>query len=414
MTEERKQTGITRRDLLKTVGVLAGASAAGSTLAACGPLGARPTASGPLRIGVLLPFSDIYAVVGESITEAMRMYFESVGNEAGGRTIELIQEDTEIQPDVGAQKARKLVEQDEVDLVVGPVSSGVAHGIRDYFHQNQKLLIIPNAGSNALSRDLRSPYIFRTSFTNWQHSWPLGGWAYENVAQKVFVTVPDYAAGRQFVSGFLNNFQAHGGELVAEPQYTPFPNMGDPAPFIAEIQQADPPMVFCFYAGGAASTFMQAYHEFGLSDQIPLVAIGNTVGEDLLPSLGEAAMGVHSSLHWALLLDNPQNQAFTEAYRERTGNDANVYAQQGYDTAQVIVEAVNPVEGDTSNLDQLLEALKGVQFAGVRGEFKFDPATNTVINPIYVREVQDVDGALHNVVVENLGTFADPGDDSKG
>jgi len=414
MAEHKSTIRMTRRDFLKAMGVLAGTAAAGPVLSACGPLVGQPAASKPLKIGLLLPYSDIYAVLGESITEAMKMYFESVGNEAGGRKIEIITEDTEIKPDIGLQKARKLVEQDQVDLVAGLVSSGVANAVRDYFHDNKKILIIANAGSNVITRAKRSPYIFRTSFTNWQPNWPLGGWAYENVAKKVFVSAPDYAAGHNMVDAFLNNFQAHGGELVAEPQFTPFPSMGDPAPFITEIQNADPPMVYCFYSGGAAVTFIKAYGEFGLTGKIPLVCAGFTVEEDVLPAEGDAALGAHSGLHWALLLDNPENKAFTKAYKERTGKDANVFAMQGYDTARVIVEAVNAVEGNTSDTEKFIEALEGVKFKSPRGEFKFDPKTHNVINRIYVREVKKVEGALHNVVIEDLGEFPDPGDDSKG
>ncbi len=414
MREHKSANSISRRDFLKAMGVLAGTAVAGPVLSACVPVASPPAASKPLKVGVLFPKSGIYAFVGESIGEAMQMYFESVGNEAGGRKIEFISEDTEIKPDIGLQKARKLVEQDQVDLVAGVVSSGVANAVRDYFHDNKKILIIANAGSNALTRAKRSPYIFRTSFSNWQNEWPLGGWAYENVAKKVFVSAPDYAAGHDMVSAFLNNFLGHGGELIAEPQFTPFPSMGDPAPFISEIKNANPPMVYCFYGGQAAANFIKAYGEFGLSGKIPVVADGATVGEDVLPAEGEAAFGIYSGLHWALLLDNPENKAFTKAYKERTGRDANVFAMQGYDTARVIVEAVNTLEGDTSNTDQLIEAIAAVKFNSPRGEFKFDPQTHNVINHVYLRQVQRVEGELHNVVLQDLGEYPDPGDDSKG
>jgi len=157
---------LTRRQFLKLTGVAAAGYAASPLLSACGG-----GASGPVKIGVLLPYSDIYAVLGESITEAMKMYFDSVGNEAGGRQIEIIAEDTELKPDVAQQKARKLVEQDEVDLVAGVVSSGVLMGLRDYFDSAKKLLICANAGANAISRGAKTPYIWRTSFSNWQPNW---------------------------------------------------------------------------------------------------------------------------------------------------------------------------------------------------------------------------------------------------
>ncbi|MFQ5859828.1 MAG: ABC transporter substrate-binding protein [Anaerolineae bacterium] len=414
MTEHRSTYRMSRRDFLKAMGVLAGTAAAGPVLSACVPVAGPPAASKPFKVGVLFPKSGIYAFVGESIGEAMQMYFESVGNEAGGRKIEFTSEDTEIKPDIGLQKARKLVEQDQVDLVAGVVSSGVANAVRDYFHDNKKILIIANAGSNALTRAKRSPYIFRTSFSNWQNEWPLGGWAYENVAHKVFVSAPDYAAGHDMVNAFLNNFLGHGGELIGEPQFTPFPSMGDPAPFISEIKNANPPMVYCFYGGQSAANFIKAYGDFGLSGKIPIVADGATVGEDVLPAQGDAALGVYSGLHWALLLDNPENKAFTKTYKERTNRDANVFAMQGYDTARVIVEALNALGGDTSDTGKLIEAIGAVQFKSPRGEFKFDPETHNVINHVYLRQVQKVEGGLHNVVLQDLGEFPDPGDDSKG
>ena len=150
---------VSRRQFLKVAGGTAAALTLPSLLSACNTGGA----SGPLKIGVLLPYSDIYAVLGESITQAMEMYFESLGNELAGRPIELIREDTEINPDVAQQKARKLVEQDEVDFVTGVVSSGVLGGLRDYFEETETLLICSNAGANGLSRGAKTPYIWRTS-----------------------------------------------------------------------------------------------------------------------------------------------------------------------------------------------------------------------------------------------------------
>ncbi len=408
MMSRKTSSKLSRRQFLKVAGVSAAGYMAGPLLAAC-----ASAPAGPVKIGILLPYSDIYAVLGESITEAMLMYFEEAGNQAGGRQIEVITEDTEITPDVAQQKARKLVEQDEVDLVAGVVSTGVLMGLRDYFDSTQKLLICANAGGNAISRGAKTPYIWRTSFSNWQPNWPLGTWAYENVAQKAYISAPDYGAGHNMADAFANSFQAAGGEILGT-QFTPFPNMGDPAPFITEIQSADPPMVFCFYSGGAAVTFVQAYGEFGLTGGIPLVAAGFTVEEDVLPAQGDAALGAFSGLHWALLLDNAENRAFTAAYKERTGRDANVFAVQGYDTGRVIVEMLNAVQGDTSDVQAMIDVLPGISFNSPRGPFKLDTKTQNPAQHIYVREVQDVGGELHNVVIEDLGEIVDPGDDSLG
>ncbi len=442
MKQDKRYKRLSRRDFLKLAGVAGAGVAAGPLLAACGagattaptaaPTAAAtaaataaptavptvaptlaPTAGPSLKIGVLLPYSDIYAVLGESITEAMKMYFESVGNTAGGRPIELITEDEGTKPDEALQKARKLVEQDQVDLVAGIVSSGVAAACRDYFDETQNLLIIANAGANALTRAAKSKYIFRTSFSNWQPNWPLGTWAYENVGKKAALSVPDYGAGHDMEKAFINSFTAAGGEII-KTQYTPFPQMGDPAPFITELADAGADLIYAFYSGAAAVAFVKAYGDFGLTGQIPFVCAGFAVEEDVLPSQGDAALGAKSGLHWALNLDNEVNKQFTADYKARTTKNANVFAVQGYDTARVIVEAINATQGDTSDKDKLVEAIAGVTFDGPRGAFKFDPNTHNVVQHIYVRDVQKVGDELHNVILKDVGEVVDPGDDSLG
>ncbi len=405
----KNNLSFTRRQFLKTAGAAAVAWAAVPLLSACG--GQR--GSDLVKIGVLLPFSDIYAVLGESITEGMKMYLDEIGNEAGGRKIELVIEDSEIKPDVAQQKARKLVEQDEVDFVTGIVSSGVLIGLRDYLIETKKLLICSNAGANQLSRDLKTPYIWRTSFTNWMQHWPIGAWAAQNVGKRVYITVPDYAAGENALLAFTNNFEANGGTVIGV-QRTPFPNMGDPAPFIAELAEARPDLVYAWYSGSSAVTFIKAYHDFGLSGTLPLVTSGFTVGEDVRPAQGEAALGIHNSLHWAPLLDNEENKTFKQAYQERTGQDADVYTVQGYDTGRVIAEMLNTVEGDTTNVDKMIEVLSGISFKSPRGPFALDAHSQAPRQNMYLRQVQEVEGVLQNVVLGSLGEFVDPGDDSKG
>ncbi|MCC6187846.1 MAG: ABC transporter substrate-binding protein [Anaerolineales bacterium] len=403
--------GLSRRGFLKLTGAAgAGMAAAPWLLAGCSP---AVTTSQPLKIGLLLPYSAVYAELGNSIERGVRMYLDETGNEAGGRSIEIITEDEGATPDDATPKARKLVEQDEVDIVAGIVSSGVLGALRDYFDSNKKLLICANAGANGISRGGKTPYIWRTSFSNWQPNWPVGPWAAENVGKRVFVSVPDYAAGHNMRDAFLNSYQAAGGEAVGL-QVTPFPNIGDPAPFITEIANADVDFLYCFYSGGQAVTFLKAYGDFGLAGKLPLLCAGFMVEEDVLPAEGDYALGARSGLHWALYLDNPENKTFVEAYRAKYPDKTpDVFAVQGYDTGRVIVEMLNRTQGDSS-ADKMVAALDGISFASPRGPFTLDAATQNPKQHIYLREVQAIDGAPHNVSLADLGEVADPGDDSKG
>jgi branched-chain amino acid transport system substrate-binding protein len=404
---------LNRRQFLKATGVAAGTLAASSLLSACGPFAGTTSGGAPVKIGVLLPYSDIYAALGESITAAMEMAFEEAGNTAGGRKITLVKEDEGTAVDAAAQKAKKLVEQDEVAFVTGIVSSGVLAGVRDYFHNNKKLLICSNAGANALSRTAKSPYIWRTSFTNWQPNWPVGTWAAKNVGKKAFVSIPDYGAGNDTLNSFKNSFEAAGG-TVMQVQKTPFPNIGDAAPFVTEIQKAAPDFLYCFYSGGAAVAFLKAWGQFGLAGKIPLLGSGYMVEEDVLPSLGDTALGVRTGLFWAYGLENDENKKFKEAYKKKTGKDPNVFSVQGYDTGKAIVEMLNKLQGDTSSVDKMTETLSGITFKSPRGTFAIDKATQAPKHKIYLREVQKKAEGLHNYIIADLGDIVDPGDNSKG
>ena len=383
------------------------ASPSPSPAAQAAPAPAKPVASGPLKLGLLVPTSAVYSQLGDDIADGMSLYLESVGNRAGGRPIEVIREDEGIDPQPALQKARKLIEQDRVDVFAGVVSTAVVYAIRDLLHNSQTIFVGANAGGNDLTRARKSPYIFRASFTSWQVSYPLGEWIAKNVSKKVFVSAADYGFGQESAAAFKENFTRNGGEVVGEV----YPRLGttDYAPFLPQIQGANPEASYSFYSGSDAVSFVKQYAEFGLKDRIKLTGAGFLVEEDVLPAQGEAAVGAISSLFWAKTLDNPENRRFGDDYRAKTRREPSVFAVQGYDTARVIVEGVNAVGGDTANKEALIKALENVKFASPRGPFEFDPQTHQVVQTMYIRETRMQDGKPTNVVIADLGTVRDPG-----
>lgn len=388
---------LSRRDFLL------GSAAAGAVLGS-GSLGKAPAvlaqANAPVKLGVLLPYSKVYAQLGRDITDGMALYFDKVGWTAGGRKIELIKEDEELEPRVGIQKTRKLIEQDRVDLMTGIVATHIAYAIRDIVDGAKTILVVSNAGGNALTRERKSPYIFRTSFTSWQISYPMGEWVAKQVAKNVYLIAADYAFGAESVAAFRESFTAAGGQVTGELK----PKLGetDYAPYLGQIRSARPEAVYAFFSGSDASRFVKQFGEYGLKPHIQLTGAGFMVEEDVLGAQGRAALGTLSSLHWAITLDNPENRAFTAAYQKAFGRPASVFAMQGYDTARVIVEALNAVGGDTGNKSRLIEALATVRFESPRGPVAFDPATHHVVQNIYLREVKESQGGLHNAVVRTI------------
>jgi branched-chain amino acid transport system substrate-binding protein len=394
---------LTRRTLLAT-----GSLAAAGALA--GPWVRRARAQGaPLKVGLVLPYTGVYAVLGESITQGMELVFARENWTVAGRKIEMIKEDDEMKPPVGIRKTEKLIDSDRVDILTGPVHSGILMGMRDKVHASKTILIVSNAGADAISRERCSRWIFRTSFSNWQPNQPMGGWVAKNVAKDVFITAPNYQAGKDQLDAFKETFVPAGGKIVGED----YPKLGetDYAPYLTKIRQSGAKAVYAFFSGTDAVNFVKQFDQFGLKATVKLTGAGFLTEPDVLPAQGKSALGVITGHFYTPLLDNPTNQRFVKDFREKfAGKMPDGFACQGYDTAEVIVRALKVVSGNTQDKDKLVEAIAKVEFDSPRGRFRFDPKTHNVIQPfIYIREVKETPLGLNNVPIDKVADVRDPG-----
>ncbi|MBI1846599.1 MAG: ABC transporter substrate-binding protein [Candidatus Rokubacteria bacterium] len=388
---------------------LAGTSAVAAGVA-MGPWVLRSHAqAGPIKIGVVLPYSGVYAVLGESITQAMELVFARENWTVAGRKIEMIKEDDQMTPKTGIEKTEKLIESDKVDILTGPVHSGILLGMRDKVHNTRTILIVSNAGADDVSRGKCSKWIFRASFSNWQPNQPMGGWVARNVAKDVFLVAPNYAAGKDMMTAFKETFLPAGGKVVAED----YPKLGetDYAPYLTKIRNSGAKGVYCFFSGTDAVNFVKQFDEFGLKQSVRLTGAGFLVEPDVLPAQGKAALGIISGHFYTPLLENPTNQKFVKEFRAKFNNKMpDGFACQGHDTAETIVRALKAVNGNTQDKARLVEVIEKTEFDSPRGRFRFDPKTHNVIQPyIYVREVRDVHGGLNNVVIDKIADVRDPG-----
>ena len=361
----------------------------------------------PVRVGVILSYSGVYARLGQEITRGMELYLEQVGYRAGGRHVQLIKEDEEADPAVALRKARKLVESDRVDLIAGVILTPSAYALRDYIHERQIPLILSNAAANGVTRGAsKSPYLFRVSGTAWQYANPFGRWVADNVSRRLFLLAADYGFGRESIAAFKETYVPAGGQIVDE-VYTPLGST-DFSASISRISAAQPEAVFAVLSGSDAVIFMRQFVQFGLNRRVRLAVSGETVDETVLEAIGPAAVGALSTSHWAYTLDLPTNRAFVGAFRQRYGAIPNHFAVRGYDTAQAIVRAVEAVQGDLSDKGALVRALEGLRLDSPRGLLAFDPSTHQIIDNIYVREVVQTSEGLVNRFVADLGRVRDP------
>ncbi|MFC5848806.1 ABC transporter substrate-binding protein [Deinococcus petrolearius] len=374
-------------------------------LSATAPAFAQTT--GSVKIGVLLPSSGVYAQLGEEGFKGLSLYLDSVGNKVAGKTIQLVREDEGADPAVALSKANKMISSDKVDLMAGVVLTPSAYALSSVVEKANVPLVVFNAAGNALTRERKNPYVFRVSGNAWQYSNPFGRYVASKVSKNTFLIAADYAFGKESVADFKASYAAAGGKVAGE-VYTPLGST-DFSPYLARIAAARPAAVYAVLSGADAVLFMKQFAQFGLNKSVKLAVFGDMTDEKFIGAVGDSAVGYLSALPWAYDLPNDANRAFISAYRAKYKEAPGVFAQRGWDTARVIVEALKRTKGNVSNKPALLGALRSVSFPSPRGTFRFDSVTQNVINPVYVREVARTPDGLVNRLVTTLGTYKDPG-----
>jgi branched-chain amino acid transport system substrate-binding protein len=405
---------LSRRTLLRASIGGAGALA----LAACTPAPATPgsqpaagqqapaasnanTASnGQLKIGLLSGFSGPYAAFGPDMASSIDVYLDQHGGTIGGMKPTVIQEDEGATPQDALLKARKLVEQDRVNVLVGIVSSANALAVRDLLDSSKMPTIITNAGADDLTGAKRSQYIVRVSFSSWQQGAPSGPWAFQQGWKKVMAFAPDYAAGYEQLAGFADTFQQAGG-TVTEKVFPPLGN-SDYAPFLAKIKAGNPDAVWAFFAGADQIKFVQQYQQF-IGDSIPL--FGNTLSRNAADAVGKTIAVVKMGCTgWEESLDNPLNQAFVADFMKKF-NRHNDFGEYTYDAMGLLDKVLTDLKGDTTP-DKLVQALNGVKsFQSIRGEIRIDPESHGLIQTYYHTEPVIEGDSAKVKVVGTLGVF---------
>ena len=360
-----------------------------------------------IKIGALLPTTGVYASLGQNLLNGMELYFEENNWEIAGKKIEVIHEDSEADPQVSLRKLRKLTDQDNIDILTGPISTAVAYALRDEVDKKKLPYLVSHAGGNDLVRSKRSDYIWRSSFSSWQIGHSMGEWAYENVGKKIYLTAADYAFGHEVAEAFKEAYTKAGGEIVDE-VYPPLGN-NDFSSYLAKMNRDDIDGIYAFYAGSDAVRFVQQYEEYGLKGKIPLIGSGWLNAEDTRPQQKLAPEGIKSTLFWDYNLDTPENKAFVEAYEKKFDQRPSIESLEGYDAAMIIGKAIESLNGDVSDSEKLVEAISNVELTSPRGPIKFDKETHNIIQNIYIMETVVENGATENKVIDTIPDVADPG-----
>ncbi len=353
-------------------------------------LGSVPAvAQEPIKIGFVSTFSGPTAVIGNDMRNSFELALDHLGRKMAGKPVEVIYEDDQQKPEVGKQKTEKLIQSDKVDFVVGYIWSNVLLASLKPVVDSKTFLIGANAGPHQIAGELCSPYFFSTSWQNDQTPQAMGLYMNQKNVKTLYLLGPNYAAGKDMLAGARSTFK---GKIIGQ-ELTKWPGQLDFSAELTKVKAAKPDAVFVFYPGASGVQFLNQYAQAGLKGTIPLYT-AFTIDSLSLPRQGDLALGVPGAQEWVNDLPNDANKKFVADFKAKHKAYPSFYGAQSYDAANLINSAVVAVKGDLSKKDEMRKEMQKVNYASVRGPYKYGNNQFPIENFYLQDVVKDPDGVL--------------------
>ena len=357
-----------------------------------------------IKVGLILPMTGQQASTGKQIAAAVRLYMEQHGVVVAGKTIELIIKDDAAVPDTTKRLAQELIVNDKVKFIAGFGVTPSAFAAAPLATQAKVPEVVMAAGTSSITE--KSPYVVRTSFTLAQSSTIMADWAAKAGIKKVVTLVSDYGPGYDAEGSFKERFAKAGGQVVGElrvPLASP-----DFAPFLQRAHDAAPDAIFIFVPSGQGGTLVRQFVERGLDKAgIKLIGPGDVVDDDLVNGMGDAVLGTVTAHMYSAAHPSDANKSFVAAFQKANKFRPNFMAVGGYDGMHLIYEALKKTNGSTDG-DALIAAMRGMAWESPRGPISIDPETRDIVQNIYVRKVERVNGELYNMEFSTFEAVKDP------
>ena len=358
-----------------------------------------------VKIGFILPMTGQQQSTGKQISAAIRLFQQQHGDMVAGKKVEVIIKDDGAVPDNSKRLAQELIVNDKVSFLAGFGVTPAALAVAPLATEAKIPLVVTAAGTSIITE--RSPYAVRTSFTLAQSSTIIADWAAKSGIKKVVTMVSDYAPGVDAENSFKAQFTKDGGQVVEAIRF-PLANP-DFAPFLQRASDAKPDAIFVFVPSGQGAAFVKQFIERGLDKAgIKIIGPGDVTDDDQVNGMGDQVIGTVTAHFYSAAHPSPMNKAWVQAFEKaNNGMRPNFMAVSGYDGMHLMYEALKKTGGKTDG-DSLIAAMKGMKWESPRGPISIDPETRDIIQNIYIRKIEKVNGQLYNVEFETFEAVKDP------
>jgi len=363
-----------------------------------------------IKVGMIGPFSGPFALQGKNFKAGIDAWMAMNGATVGDDTVEIVYRDVpQADPAQSKALAQELVVKEGVQYLAGFYFTPDAMAATPLLEQANVPMVVMNAATSAIVT--KSPLVVRTSFTIWQNATPVTQVAAEAGVKKVITVVSDYAPGHDAEAAYKAGFEKRGGTVVESIRMPMATN--DFSPIMQRIKDSGAEAVMAFLPSGPPTLgFVKAYNENGLKEAgIKFYATGDLTQESDLPALGDGAVGLQTTYHYAVSHDSPENKAFVEAAKKAIGNPAELSfpAVSAFDGMHVIYKMIEATGGE-QNAQKAVDAVKGLSWVSPRGPVSIDPESRHITENVYLREVAKAeDGTYYNKEIKTFEKQGDPG-----
>lgn len=360
-----------------------------------------------IKVGAVGVYSGPYSWWGTEFRKGINLWMDQNKGKVGNDTITVLERDEGgVNPQRTRQLAQELVVRDGVQYIFGGSFTPNVLAMADVANQTKTPVLIGNSGTSSVTQ--KSPYFVRMGFTQWTVSVPLVQYAASKGVKTAAIVVADYAPGYDAIDAYGETFKKAGGTISAEVKVP----MGttDYSSYLQRVKDAKPQAVFMFMPQGPMSAgFIKAFKDRGLDkDGIALYATAETMESDL-PSIGDSALGTITALHYSPYLTNPENVAFVKAYKAKYGPAAlpTIASVSGYDAMRLISEMIKATGGKKDG-DKAMAVARGFAWNSPRGPVSIDPKTREIVQNVYIRRVEMIDGKMGNKPFETYKSVLEP------
>jgi branched-chain amino acid transport system substrate-binding protein len=376
-------------------------------IAAALMIGTGPALADTVKVGVIGQFSGPYALAGKQLRESIDVYIAQNGTKAGSHEVKFVYKDIGgSNPALAKSLAEQLIVKDKVSILTGFFLSPEASAVAPVINETKTPSVLSVSSAPQLLR--MSPYFVRAGENIWQPAYAQADFAIDSGKKRAYIAVADFAPGHDVQEAFTRRFKGKGGEIVGEDRM-PLSTV-DFAAFAERIANANPDVVITFLPNGAPSVaFFNALIARGVNKNAMVIGIAETDDPDL-HLFGPGIVGVYSAIFYSGMLDNPENIAFKKIMTEKFGKEHRVGVNNAspYDAIQLVYRMVEAQGDGAFDPEKAMASVKGYEWKSPTGPKHIDPKTREMNHNIYIRQVQEVDGLLQNVVVKTYDMVGNP------